>query len=72
MCQILYRSGMQWAADTIRDLAAMTDLDELINIVSRGKMEKPKSFADGVQVYIDELYNLRDLRKTKRRGRKSC
>ncbi len=71
MCQILYRSGMQWAADTIRDLAAMTDLDELINIVSRGKMEKPKSFADGVQVYIDKLYNLRDLRKMKRRGRKA-
>lgn len=73
MCQVLFRSGLAWAADTIRDLAAMTDksggIDEMIKIVSRGKEGKPQSYAEGVQFYINKLCDLRDIRKIKR-GRK--
>lgn len=75
MCQVLFRSGLAWAADTIRDLAAMTDksggIDEMIKIVSRGKEGKPQSYAEGVQFYINKLLDLRDVRNLKSRRKKA-
>lgn len=75
MCQVLFRSGMTWAAQTIRDLAAMTDkaggIDEMIKIVSRGLEGKPQAYAAGVQVYVNKLLDLRDVRNLKSRRKKA-
>jgi hypothetical protein len=55
-----------WGRDAVSDLGKMVNvkggLDELITIVSRGKQDKPQSYADGVQVWVDKLQLLRNLR----------
>lgn len=66
MCRVLFRSGWMWGRDAVSDLGKMVNvkggLDELITIVSRGKQDKPQSYADGVQVWVDKLQLLRNLR----------
>lgn len=65
MCKVLFRSGYMWAMDVTRDLMASAvktgGYDELIAITARGKVDKPKSYADGVQAWINKLMDARDI-----------
>lgn len=75
MCRILFLDGRQWAMDTTRDLMAMTaktgGIDELIEICARGLQDKPADFARGVQSWINNLKDLRDVAAIKGNGKKS-
>jgi hypothetical protein len=61
-----------WAMDVTRDLLALTikdgGYDELIKVVERGKQDKPKSYADGVQAWINKLMDARDIAAVKAKG----
>lgn len=65
MCRVLFRSGYMWAMDVTKDLMASAlktgGYDELIAITARGKIDKPKAYADGVQAWINKLMDARDI-----------
>lgn len=72
MCKVLFRSGWEWARDTVADGIALAQttggIDSLIEMVKRGMVDKPDDYAAGVRVWVDRLMAVRDVAMVKARA----
>lgn len=55
--------GHRWARDTAAQIGLLSNtikgIPEIIDVIKRGTVDKPKDYATGVQQFIDKLEALR-------------